>query len=572
MATTLRDLIESINADDLPTNEFTIEDKDPMVILGKLNEVIDYLETLNSTINSSDSKANEALQKAIQAVADATQALSVANGIDSKATQALANAIEAVSTANTALSASNTALSTANTAISTANTALSSANDAVETAGNALSTAESAEAKADTAITTANGAKTTAEGIDAKATTALANSQSAISTANTANDKATSADTKADTAITTANSADTKADTAITTANTANTNASNAVSTANSASSTASTASENASTALTTAQTADQNASTALTTANNADSKSDTAIETAQEALDQVVAGLGTKVYRDSQLLSTLDIKPIEDDIANNTTAITNLSNNKVDKVTGKQLSTEDFTTAEKNKLAGLNNYDDTQLQADITALQNADNVLSAQINGVIDKIYPIGSIYMSMNNTNPQTFLGGTWEQIKDCFMWATGDTTEMLVRKYIPSGAKYYFTAGSRGGEFYTSLAEQEMPSHTHTQNSHNHTQGYHMHFLLGGKTNTNAWSANVLSLKNSNNKSACVGAVEGTEDIKGGNYYQRSNRNNYDYVQQTQASNNATTATNQSTGGNVEHNNMPPYLSCYMWKRTA
>lgn len=287
--TSLQNLIALVERDDLPTNEFTIEDKDAMVILGKLNEVIAYLQTLQATINSSDSKANEALQKAIQAIADATQALSVANGIDAKATQALANAIEAIETANTALSASNTALSTANTAISTANTALSSANSAVGTAENALGTAENAETKADTAITTANGAKTTAEGIDAKATTALANSQTAVSTANTAETKA-------------------------------------------------------------------------------------------QEALDQVVAGQGTKVYRDTQLLSSLDIKPIEDNIADNATAINNeatiranainaLDNAKVDKVAGKQLSTEDFTTAEKNKLAGLNNYDDTQVQADLSSL-----------------------------------------------------------------------------------------------------------------------------------------------------------------------------------------------------------
>ena len=289
--TSLQDLIDLVERDDLPTNEFTTEDKDPMVILGKLNEVIAYLQTLQATINASDSKANEALQRAIQAVADATQALSVANGIDAKATQALANAIEAVGTANTALSASNIALSTANTAISTANTALSSANSAVETAEDALDTAESAETKADTAITTANGAKTTAEGIDAKATTALSNSQTAVSTANTAETKA-------------------------------------------------------------------------------------------QEALDQVVTGLGTKIYRGSQLLSSLDIKPIEDDIADNTTAITALQNGKVDKVSGKQLSTEDFTTALLNKLNGLSNYDDTQVLADILALQNGkvDKVAGKQL------------------------------------------------------------------------------------------------------------------------------------------------------------------------------------------------
>lgn len=233
-------------------------------------------------------------------------------------------------------------------------------------------------------------------------------------------------------------------------------------------------------------------------------------------------------------------------------------------------MSQKTTTDALNGKVPITRTVNNKALSSDITL--SASDVGAITKANLLDFVYPVGSIYMSMNNTSPQTFLGGTWEQIKDCFMWATGDTTEMLVRKYIPSGAKYYFTAGSRGGEFYTSLAEQEMPSHTHAQNSHNHTQGYHMHFLLGGKSGTNAWSANVLSLKNSNNKSGCVGAVEGTEDIKAGNYYQRNNLNNYDYVQQTQASNNATTATNQNTGGDVEHNNMPPYLSCYMWKRTA
>ena len=190
MATKLIDLIESVNADDLPTNEFTIEDKDPMVILGKLNEVIAYLQTLQDTINASDSKATEALQKAIQAVADATQALSVANGIDAKATQAMEDALEALNTANEALSDVAEAVTTAQSAESKADTAISTANSATTTANSASSTAQSADTKADTAITTANGAKATAEGIDAKATTALANSQTAVSIANNAKNTA----------------------------------------------------------------------------------------------------------------------------------------------------------------------------------------------------------------------------------------------------------------------------------------------------------------------------------------------------------------------------------------------
>ena len=51
-------------------------------------------------------------------------------------------------------------------------------------------------------------------------------------------------------------------------------------------------------------------------------------------------------------------------------TEIRGLIANKVDKETGKGLSTEDYTTIEKTKLAGLSNYDDTQIRSDITSLQ----------------------------------------------------------------------------------------------------------------------------------------------------------------------------------------------------------
>ena len=197
MATTLRELIDNVNADDLPTNEFTIEDKDPMVILGKLNEVIAYLETLAETIDGSDTKATQALSTAQSAVTTAQSAVTtainaqeVAEGIDAKATQAMEDALEALNTANEALTNVAEALSTAQSAESKADTAISTANSATTTANSASSTAQSADTKADTAITTANGAKTTAEGIDAKATTALSNSQTAVSIANNAKNTA----------------------------------------------------------------------------------------------------------------------------------------------------------------------------------------------------------------------------------------------------------------------------------------------------------------------------------------------------------------------------------------------
>lgn len=51
---------------------------------------------------------------------------------------------------------------------------------------------------------------------------------------------------------------------------------------------------------------------------------------------------------------------------------------------------------------------------------------------GLLNLIYPVGSIYMSVNNTSPATFLGGTWQRIQDRFILSAGTT----------------YSAGSTGG----------------------------------------------------------------------------------------------------------------------------
>lgn len=69
---------------------------------------------------------------------------------------------------------------------------------------------------------------------------------------------------------------------------------------------------------------------------------------------------------------------------------------------------------------------------------------------GLIDSIYPVGSIYMSVNSTNPQTLFGGTWQRIQGRFLFA----------------ADSKHAAGSTGGEETHQLTVDEMPSHTHKQ----------------------------------------------------------------------------------------------------------
>lgn len=76
------------------------------------------------------------------------------------------------------------------------------------------------------------------------------------------------------------------------------------------------------------------------------------------------------------------------------------------------------------------------------------------QIDAIADKIYPIGSIYMSMNATSPSTFFGGTWVKIEGCFLL----------------GSSSSYSLGVTGGEAKHTLTVEEMPSHSHTTTFYN------------------------------------------------------------------------------------------------------
>lgn len=66
------------------------------------------------------------------------------------------------------------------------------------------------------------------------------------------------------------------------------------------------------------------------------------------------------------------------------------------------------------------------------------------------DKVYPVGSVYLSVNNVDPSTLFGGTWERITGYYLYAgNGGTT---------SGSN---TSGS------TALSVNQIPSHTHNFN---------------------------------------------------------------------------------------------------------
>ena len=80
----------------------------------------------------------------------------------------------------------------------------------------------------------------------------------------------------------------------------------------------------------------------------------------------------------------------------------------------------------------------------------------SFEINGktIWDMIYPVGSIYLSINNANPGTIFGGTWAS------WGTG-----RVPVGVDTAQTEFNTVQKTGGAKTHTLSTSEMPSHTHT-----------------------------------------------------------------------------------------------------------
>ena len=156
------------------------------------------------------------------------------------------------------------------------------------------------------------------------------------------------------------------------------------------------------------------------------------------------------------------------------------------------------------------------------------DGALQVGGKTLLDMVYPVGSIYLSVSGTDPQTLFGGTWARLEDVFLLA--------------AGAKH--PAGSTGGEEAHTITEGEMPSHG------NHLmQGRMYQELAENASNDSSYRSNTLYL--GKNVFASTGNINrGWKDWNGGEMYPAGTLK----------------------GGGNPHNNMPPYLAVYTWKRTA
>ena len=137
---------------------------------------------------------------------------------------------------------------------------------------------------------------------------------------------------------------------------------------------------------------------------------------------------------------------------------------------------------------------------------------------------YPVGSIYMSVANTDPGTLFGGTWTSF---------GAGRVLVG--VDPNDTDFEDAQLTGGEKRHTLTVNELASHRH-----------------------------ILT----NNEDGNAGAYYLGENSSGGSYKIEYPKNGYSWITNSKGNRFGTT----NTGGGQAHNNLQPYITCYMWLRTA
>lgn len=165
---------------------------------------------------------------------------------------------------------------------------------------------------------------------------------------------------------------------------------------------------------------------------------------------------------------------------------------------------------------AGTANSNISQILDGTKEVKKADTVKAKSgsykelADALLEMIYPVGSIKLTTVNNNPSTYLGGTW------VAWGSGK-----VPVGVDSSDSDFSTVEKSGGEKTHKLTIGEMPSHIHSfQTNPSEDQGGHQYKILTSKYTTGA----------------------------------------------------STIINTDVSGSGQSHNNLQPYITCYMWKRTA
>lgn len=169
------------------------------------------------------------------------------------------------------------------------------------------------------------------------------------------------------------------------------------------------------------------------------------------------------------------------------------------------------------------------------------------------DEIYPIGSVYLSVNSTNPSVYFGGTWEQINGYYLYA-GNTNETGGSN--TSGA----SSGNTGA---TTLTLSQIPSHSHSIPS------------LSGTAASNGTHAHNIGADFDGGAGTARYTVHSRGTSGAGYLKATSSDGAHTHTVTTSASNtgsSGSTTSHTHTLNNHTHTINPPFYSLYVFKRTA
>lgn len=196
-----------------------------------------------------------------------------------------------------------------------------------------------------------------------------------------------------------------------------------------------------------------------------------------------------------------------------------------------------------------------------------------------IDDVYPVGSIYMSVASTSPETLFGGTWTRIQDVFLMCGGSS----------------YSPGSSGG-----TADLVVPSHTHSATTA--SDGAHTHSITASSAGSHNHSASTSSAGSHNHDLSGTGAnsICGITSVKKQAAIPTNPAEPYYYCvapadtasagahshtvsvgtagshthsgTAASAGNHTHTVTVSSAGESGTGANIPPYLSVYCWRRVS
>ena len=177
--------------------------------------------------------------------------------------------------------------------------------------------------------------------------------------------------------------------------------------------------------------------------------------------------------------------------------------------------------------VASLKTYVDSKLDESAASLKTyVDSKLDELKTTMKNEMFPVGTIIKTVRNVNPSTYLEGTW------VAWGTG-----RVPVGVDTSQTEFNAVEKTGGEKTVKLGPEDIPEHSHFTNLKEYVKSGFVFSTREGDTF----------------------AISKPPASAG-------------FGLSVQVDNPGAGVTTGTAGDDMPHNNLPPYITCYMWKRTA